>query len=119
MKEEIFGPLLPVITTDSIDDAVRLVKSMPEPLSLYLFTGDRAVRERLFAGYPSAAGASMTPWCMWEYPSPVRRGGPGGTGAYQLRKLRTIFHGKSVVLKSRFLDNSHVMRLIGNTASGF
>jgi aldehyde dehydrogenase (NAD+) len=38
MKDEIFGPILPIVTFDSIDDAIRIVNSRPHPLALYIFS---------------------------------------------------------------------------------
>src|SRR6202165_924224 len=42
MKDEIFGPILPVVTVQSLDDAIRFVNSRPKPLAAYLFTNTRA-----------------------------------------------------------------------------
>ena len=54
MQEEIFGPLLPVLTVDSIDDAIAFVQARPRPLALYVFTEsaetERAVLQRTIAG---------------------------------------------------------------------
>ena len=41
MQEEIFGPVMPILTFDSLDEAIRNINSMPHPLALYIFTGDR------------------------------------------------------------------------------
>ena len=53
MKNEIFGPILPVITVQSLDDAIRFVNSRPKPLSAYLFTKSRDVRERVIKEVPA------------------------------------------------------------------
>src|ERR1700694_2298714 len=42
MRDEIFGPILPVVTVQSLDDAIRFVNSRPKPLAAYLFTNTRA-----------------------------------------------------------------------------
>lgn len=55
MQNEIFGPILPVITVQSIDDAIRFVNSRPKPLSAYLFTKAREIRERVIRRCPPAA----------------------------------------------------------------
>ena len=47
MQEEIFGPILPVIPVDDLEQALAIVDERPDPLSLYLFSGDRRVRERV------------------------------------------------------------------------
>lgn len=49
MQEEIFGPLLPVVTYRSLDEAIEFVNARPRPLSLYWFGADTASRERVLA----------------------------------------------------------------------
>ena len=44
MQEEIFGPILPVLAVDDVDEAVAFVNARPHPLALYVFTGDDADR---------------------------------------------------------------------------
>ena len=46
MQEEIFGPVLPIMTVSCLDDAIRFVNSKPKPLSLYVFTSDTSVVEK-------------------------------------------------------------------------
>jgi aldehyde dehydrogenase (NAD+) len=47
MSEEIFGPVLPVLRYTDLDAAIAQIKARPKPLSLYLFTNDRAIREKV------------------------------------------------------------------------
>ncbi|KAI6046580.1 aldehyde dehydrogenase [Pisolithus marmoratus] len=47
LEEEIFGPLLPIIAVDSLDDAIDFINARPHPLVLYAFTEDPVVKERL------------------------------------------------------------------------
>jgi len=47
MQKELFGPILPVVPYDSIDEALDYVNRRPRPLSLYLFTYDRALQDRV------------------------------------------------------------------------
>lgn len=47
MREEIFGPVLPVVTYQSIDEALAMVNGLPKPLALYVFTGERTVRNKI------------------------------------------------------------------------
>lgn len=49
MKEEIFGPLLPVITYDTIDDALVMLKLNPDPLAVYLFTSNEATKAKVIS----------------------------------------------------------------------
>ncbi len=47
MQEELFGPVLPVIPYDSMDEALAFVRGRPRPLALYLFTYNRSLQERV------------------------------------------------------------------------
>ena len=49
MREELFGPILPVLPYDSMDAALAYVAARPRPLALYLFTYDKALQERVTA----------------------------------------------------------------------
>ena len=49
MGEEIFGPLLPVLTYSSLDEAIRTVESHPHPLALYFFSEDKKAQKKVFA----------------------------------------------------------------------
>lgn len=44
MQEEIFGPLLPIVTVSDMDDAIRFVNEREKPLALYIFCTDKKVR---------------------------------------------------------------------------
>lgn len=45
MQEEIFGPLLPIVTVSDMDDAIRFVNEREKPLALYIFCKDKKVRK--------------------------------------------------------------------------
>jgi aldehyde dehydrogenase (NAD+) len=47
MQEEIFAPILPVLTWTDLDEAIRFVRERPKPLALYLFTRERTAAERV------------------------------------------------------------------------
>ena len=42
MQHEIFGPILPILTVESVDEAIDIIKSKPKPLSLYIFSEKKA-----------------------------------------------------------------------------
>jgi coniferyl-aldehyde dehydrogenase len=50
MREEIFGPLLPIKTYDQLDEVIRYVNSKDRPLGFYLFTNDKEREEKLIYG---------------------------------------------------------------------
>ena len=47
MQEEIFGPILPIITYDDFDEAIQIIQSKSKPLSLYLFSEDENSTQRI------------------------------------------------------------------------
>jgi acyl-CoA reductase-like NAD-dependent aldehyde dehydrogenase len=57
LQEEIFGPILPVLEVESIDQAIAHVNARPHPLGLYVFAGDSAVADRVLAETTSGDAA--------------------------------------------------------------
>lgn len=47
MQEEIFGPLLPIITVQNVDEAIQFINQKEKPLALYAFANDKKVRSQL------------------------------------------------------------------------
>ncbi len=106
MGEEIFGPILPVLTYGSLEEAVRRIRSMPCPLALYLFSSDRkniaCVKEKVSFG-----GGCINDTLIHLATSGMGFGGVGesGMGAYHgKRGFETFTHRKSIVDKKTFLD---------------
>ena len=83
MREEIFGPVLPVVTYRQFDEAVAYVNARPRPLSLYVFDDDRArIRHTLAA---CTAGNVAVNDCVFQFAQsrlPFGGIGPSGMGAY-------------------------------------
>ena len=101
MQNEIFGPILPVITVQSLDDAIRFVNSRPKPLSAYLFTKSRAVRERVIKEVP-AGGMLVNHLAFQVSTAKLPFGGVGasGMGAYHGKfGFEEFSHRKSVLTK--------------------
>ena len=65
MGEEIFGPILPVLTFQTLEEAAAQVNSRPHPLALYLFTSDKQHVRYVTSRASSAAAASTTPSSTW------------------------------------------------------
>ncbi len=79
MKEEIFGPILPVIGVINEGEAVKHIHSLPEPLSIYVFTRDRKVKE-LFKNY-TRSGSICFNDCALHFLHPgLPFGGVGNSG---------------------------------------
>ncbi|HLX03152.1 MAG TPA: aldehyde dehydrogenase family protein, partial [Trinickia sp.] len=83
MREEIFGPLLPLVPYDSLDDALRYVNARERPLALYLFDDDRATIERVLHETTSG-GVGVNDTLMHIACDDLPFGGVGasGMGAY-------------------------------------
>ncbi|MDR1540501.1 MAG: aldehyde dehydrogenase [Clostridiales bacterium] len=106
MKEEIFGPLLPVVTYDSEDEAVKFVSSRPHPLALYIFSEDRAAQRR-FINTLSFGGGCINDTIIHLATTHMGFGGVGesGMGSYHgKRSFDSFSHTKSIVDKSTLID---------------
>jgi aldehyde dehydrogenase (NAD+) len=108
MTEEIFGPVLPVLSVPSVDAAVDFVNERPKPLALYLFTGSRAVREQVIAS-TSSGGVVVNHLAMHCLVPQLPFGGVGnsGLGAYHGEwGFQTFSHRKAVLAKPAKPDPS-------------
>lgn len=106
MQEEIFGPVLPILTVDSMEEALAFVNSRPKPLALYIFTQDKQV-ERMFLKRASFGGGCVNDTIIHLATSAMGFGGVGnsGMGSYHGKKsFETFSHEKSIVKKYTWLD---------------
>ncbi len=106
MREEIFGPLLPVIPYDTEEEVIEFFKTQSAPLALYLFTENRARQERLMAALP-AGGVCINDTVMQLIPKELPFGGRGksGMGAYHGKAgFDTFSHFRSVLTRSTKFD---------------
>lgn len=106
MQEEIFGPIMPVLTFDKIEEAEQFVREREKPLALYLFTGDKAIEKR-FLQYVSFGGGCINDTVIHLATSEMGFGGVGysGMGDYHGQKsFDTFSHEKSIVKKGSWLD---------------
>ena len=101
MADEIFGPILPILTVDSLDSAAEFVNSKPKPLALYLFTASRLVARTLIDRIPSG-GAVVNHVAMHCMVPQLPFGGVGasGMGAYHGRwGFEAMSHRRAVLAK--------------------
>ena len=106
MGEEIFGPILPVLTYDSLDEVIGKVNSLPHPLALYMFTSDRRAADRVFTrcGF---GGGCVNDTVIHLATTEMGFGGFGGSGmgAYHGKAgFDTFTHYKSIVDKKTWID---------------
>ena len=106
MQEEIFGPLMPVLTYDSLEDVIRTINSMPHPLALYFFTSDKSAAKEVTSrcGF---GGGCINDTIIHLATTEMGFGGFGesGMGAYHGKTgFDTFTHYKSIVDKKTWLD---------------
>ncbi len=98
MQEEIFGPLLPVLTYEDIDEAIARINGRPRPLGLYYFGEDAAERRRVLDRTISG-GVTLDDvvWHVADEDLPFGGIGPSGMGSYHGRDgFRTFSHARAV-----------------------
>lgn len=102
MREEIFGPLLPVLPVDDVDEAVAFVNQRDKPLALYVFSNDESVVDRVLASTSSGGVTVNGTLLHLAVPElPFGGVGPSGMGAYHGRAgFDTFSHRKSVLDRS-------------------
>jgi coniferyl-aldehyde dehydrogenase len=83
MREEIFGPLLPVVAYDTLDEALAFINARPKPLALYCFSNDRRCVERVVQ-HTRSGGVTINGTMLHATQDDLPFGGVGesGTGAY-------------------------------------
>ena len=108
MKEEIFGPLLPIVDVASTDEAIAHINANPHPLALYVFTGDKRVAvdviDRTTAGGVTVNGTIM----HFSNPNlPFGGIGESGMGGYHGKSgVRLFQHMKPVLTRGTKMDPS-------------
>lgn len=106
MQEEIFGPLMPVLTYDSLEDVIRTINASPHPLALYFFTSDKSAAKEVTSrcGF---GGGCINDTIIHLATTEMGFGGFGesGMGAYHGKTgFDTFTHYKSIVDKKTWLD---------------
>uniref|UniRef100_A0A7N0TNP0 Aldehyde dehydrogenase n=1 Tax=Kalanchoe fedtschenkoi TaxID=63787 RepID=A0A7N0TNP0_KALFE len=106
MSEEIFGPLLPIITVEKVEDSFDIINSRSKPLAAYLFTNNKKLKEN-FVKSVSAGGLLINDVALHLAVDTLPFGGVGesGTGAYHGKHSFDAFsHRKGVLYRSFFGD---------------
>lgn len=106
MQEEIFGPIMPILIFDNLDEAIRNINAMPHPLALYLFTSDKAAAKKVTSrcGF---GGGCINDTIIHLATTEMGFGGFGesGMGSYHGKVgFDTFSHYKSIVDKKTGID---------------
>jgi coniferyl-aldehyde dehydrogenase len=104
MQEEIFGPLLPVLTYRKIDEAIAYVNAHPRPLALYYFGRDDVGRRKVLSRTTSGnVGINNTLMHYAQDDLPFGGVGPSGMGAYHgIEGFRRLSHAKGIYVQGRW-----------------
>jgi len=110
MQNEIFGPLLPVKTYQSLDEAITYVNSKDRPLGFYIFTNDKATEDKLL--YSTISGGVTINNCMLhvaQHDMPFGGVGASGMGQYhghegflEFSKMRPVFTNPKLSILEMF-----------------
>ena len=106
MQEEIFAPILPVLTWTDLNEAIKFVQSRPKPLALYFFTSDKNVEKSVLDSC-SFGGGCINDTIIHLATSRMGFGGVGnsGMGQYHGKKsFDTFTHYRSIVKKYTWVD---------------
>ena len=106
MKEEIFGPVLPVIEFDELEEVYSIIEQNPKPLAVYIFsTSKKLIREFLEKTQSGTAGVNDTVMQIASPYLPYGGVGPSGLGRYHGKKsFETFSNMRSVLVKSNLFD---------------
>ena len=106
MQEEIFGPILPILEYEDLDEAIAKIKSHPKPLALYLFTNKRSIRDKIFHEISFGGGALNETIMHLANPNlPFGGVGNSGTGSYHGEYgFKDFSHYKSIIQKPNWFE---------------
>ena len=101
MREELFGPLLPIVTYDTWEEALSIVRTHPKPLALYLFCEDKRVQAQVWRRVRFGGGCVNDTILHLVNPNlPFGGIGPSGLGQYHGRaSFLTFSHAKSTLYR--------------------
>ncbi|MBL1416752.1 MAG: coniferyl aldehyde dehydrogenase [Moritella sp.] len=104
MQDEIFGPLLPILPYDSIDDAISVIKSRPHPLALYIMSFDNNTQKKIQRETISGGVAiNDTIMHVAAEDAPFGGVGPAGMGHYHgVEGFRTFSKSKTILKQGKF-----------------
>lgn len=118
MQEEIFGPLLPIITVSGVDEAIQFINEREKPLALYVFSPDNKLIRRVIA--ETSSGALLANDCLVHFTiSALPFGGVGnsGMGRYHgQHSFDQLSHLRSCLIKKLNMEGANDMRYPPHTA---
>ncbi|XP_019401279.1 PREDICTED: fatty aldehyde dehydrogenase isoform X1 [Crocodylus porosus] len=112
MQEEIFGPVLPIVTVKNVDEAIQFINQREKPLALYVFSNDKKLIKRVIAETSSGGVTANDVIMHYSLPSlPFGGVGTSGMGAYHGRhSFETFSHRRACLIKSLGLEGANKIR---------
>ena len=106
MREEIFGPILPILSFETMEEALAIIAHNPNPLAFYIFTADTDTEKKWLAAVPSGgACVNNASWHLTNPELPFGGRGFSGSGAYHGRySFETFSHRKAVMKTPTWFD---------------
>ncbi|KAM9614932.1 aldehyde dehydrogenase family 3 member A2-like isoform 1-T1 [Morphnus guianensis] len=112
MEEEIFGPVLPILTVKSVDEAIEFINRREKPLALYVFSNDKKLIKRVISE-TSSGGVTGNDVIMHFFLSTLPFGGVGnsGMGAYHGKhSFETFSHRRACLIKDLKMEGMNKLR---------
>ncbi|NTS40114.1 aldehyde dehydrogenase [Flavisolibacter sp. BT320] len=101
MGEEIFGPLLPILSFDTFEEAKSIIERHPNPLGFYIFTKSKEKEERWLREIPFGGGCiNNASWHLTNFNLPFGGRGNSGIGAYHGKYSFAVFSHQKAVMKT-------------------
>lgn len=106
MSDEIFGPILPVITYDTNEEALAIIQKNPNPLAFYVFTNNHSIEKYWLTHVPSGGACiNNASWHLTNHALPFGGRGMSGMGGYHGKlSFETFTHLKSVMKTPTWFD---------------
>ncbi|KAM7088573.1 aldehyde dehydrogenase family 3 member A2 isoform 1-T1 [Ciconia maguari] len=112
MEEEIFGPVLPILTVKSVDEAIEFINRREKPLALYVFSNNKKLIKRVISE-TSSGGVTGNDVIMHFFLSTLPFGGVGnsGMGAYHGKhSFETFSHRRACLIKDLKMEGTNKLR---------
>ncbi len=107
MQEEIFGPILPIITWNTFEEAADVIRKNPYPLAFYVYANDEKLENRFIHSFPFGGGCINNGLAHLNNPNiPFGGVGSSGMGRYHSKEgFDTFSHKKSIMQTATWFDN--------------
>ena len=101
MNDEIFGPILPIVTFKNFEEAKSIINRHPDPLAFYVYTSSKQKEKKWLQEIPSGgACVNNSSWHLTNYNLPFGGRGNSGIGEYHGKNSFEIFSHKKAIMKT-------------------